>query len=111
MNNPSAPPQKPHKPPQGSPLADTQGKPQKRPSHTLSASQAQALADHGARQQERHDEAIEARRFICAQCGDVIEDTHYRADPNETVCESCHTEWMMERLNSGETLTTQGVTQ
>jgi len=32
--------------------------------------------------------------LVCAECGCETQDSHYREDENETVCEDCYTEWL-----------------
>lgn len=36
--------------------------------------------------------------YICKECGQTTEDSYYRDDECETVCEDCYTEWLATKM-------------
>jgi len=34
--------------------------------------------------------------YKCCECGQATEDSYYRDDECETVCEDCYIEWLVE---------------
>jgi len=37
--------------------------------------------------------------LTCEECGETTEDSHYRDNENETVCEDCWVEWLALNIN------------